>query len=212
MEIKLGIIAIGGASGSGKTTIAKMLLSKLPHHLSFSVSATTRTKRFNEVHGVDYYFMDEGEFLERKRKKEFLEHVGSKDSQSGDYYGTLHSEIERIQKLQRFVLLDVDLAGLESIKEIHPKESCCIYISATNTDRHLRLVERGNKKNLNDFLKRLDEGDIQEEIAKTVAYRQVLDLWVLNEDGKLNETFNSVFQKVNEFIEPRIGITALNGI
>ncbi|MFM7766763.1 MAG: guanylate kinase, partial [Bacteroidota bacterium] len=50
------LILFCGPSGSGKTTIVKYLLENIPE-LSFSVSATTRKQRSNEVDGRDYYFI-----------------------------------------------------------------------------------------------------------------------------------------------------------
>ncbi|MFM7822837.1 MAG: hypothetical protein ACKPB3_03585 [Bacteroidota bacterium] len=44
------LILFCGPSGSGKTTIVKYLLENIPE-LSFSVSATTRKQRPNEVDG-----------------------------------------------------------------------------------------------------------------------------------------------------------------
>ena len=67
------LIIFSAPSGSGKTTVVRHLLSVNPK-LAFSVSATTRAKRPNEVHGVDYYFLSEEEFRQRLANDEFLEH------------------------------------------------------------------------------------------------------------------------------------------
>ena len=56
------VIIISAPSGSGKTTIIKQLLSD---NLELSVSATTRTKRPNEIDGKDYYFISTDEFLKK---------------------------------------------------------------------------------------------------------------------------------------------------
>ena len=57
-------IIFSAPSGAGKTTIVKRLLAeKFP--LEFSVSATTREKREEEVDGKDYYFLDVSTFKER---------------------------------------------------------------------------------------------------------------------------------------------------
>ena len=50
-------IIFSAPSGAGKTTIVHSLLDRLPF-LRFSISATTRSKRPNEVDGKDYYFLD----------------------------------------------------------------------------------------------------------------------------------------------------------
>ena len=43
-------------SGAGKTTLVRHLLAMVPQ-LAFSVSATSRPRRANEVDGVDYHFL-----------------------------------------------------------------------------------------------------------------------------------------------------------
>ena len=58
MENKGKIIAISSPSGGGKTSVVKQILKDFPQ-IIFSVSATTRPKRSNEVNGVDYFFVDE---------------------------------------------------------------------------------------------------------------------------------------------------------
>ena len=66
------LILFCGPSGSGKTTIVKYLLERLPE-LSFSVSATTRSRRPNEIDGKDYYFISVDTFKDKIRNDEFLE-------------------------------------------------------------------------------------------------------------------------------------------
>ena len=61
MDKKKGIlIVLSGPSGTGKGTVAKGMQGK-NKNVYFSVSATTRKPRFNEVDGRDYYFMSRDE-------------------------------------------------------------------------------------------------------------------------------------------------------
>ena len=67
-----GIIFILSApSGTGKTTICKLLIQKLPD-LKFSISHTTREPRNGEVEGIDYHFTSEKEFEEKIERGNFL--------------------------------------------------------------------------------------------------------------------------------------------
>ena len=55
------IIVFSAPSGSGKTTIVHYLMSQIDN-LHFSVSATSRAPRGNEINGKDYYFLTPDEF------------------------------------------------------------------------------------------------------------------------------------------------------
>ena len=50
------LIVISAPSGAGKTSIVHQLLKDIAE-LSFSVSASSREMRENELHGKDYYFL-----------------------------------------------------------------------------------------------------------------------------------------------------------
>ena len=73
IELKKGIIQITGPSASGKTTLRKKL-QKMEAGLMFSVSATTRPKRSDEVDGADYYFVSESDFLKMIQNNLFIKY------------------------------------------------------------------------------------------------------------------------------------------
>ena len=55
-EKKGKIFIVSSPSGGGKTTIVRRILSEFPE-IIFSVSATTRPKRPDEIDGVHYFFL-----------------------------------------------------------------------------------------------------------------------------------------------------------
>ena len=57
-------ILFSAPSGSGKTTIIKELM-KCFDCFDFSISATSRAPRGEEVNGQDYYFLSKEEFMSR---------------------------------------------------------------------------------------------------------------------------------------------------
>src|SRR4029078_13376419 len=107
------LIIITAPSGAGKTSVTKYLLSKIPS-LAFSVSATTRKPRSNEVDGIDYYFISENEFHQKIHNNDFIEWEMVYE---GKYYGTFKNELERIWKESKTPLLDIDVKGAIHVHE-----------------------------------------------------------------------------------------------
>ncbi|MEQ8810944.1 MAG: guanylate kinase, partial [Imperialibacter sp.] len=70
-------------SGSGKTTLVKHLLDHIPS-LAFSISATTRKPRNQEVNGKDYYFLSFSDFQSKIERDEFIEW---EEVYNGSFYG-----------------------------------------------------------------------------------------------------------------------------
>ena len=62
-------------SGSGKSTIVQWLTKEHPElNLVFSISATSRSPRGTEQHGVEYFFLSPEEFKAKLDAQEFLEY------------------------------------------------------------------------------------------------------------------------------------------
>ena len=71
--VERGVLyVITGPSGVGKSTLIEHVRLHMPW-LGFSVSATTRAPRQGEIHGEDYFFLDQAAFLEKKEQGAFLE-------------------------------------------------------------------------------------------------------------------------------------------
>ena len=87
------LIIISAPSGSGKSTIIGRIMQDESLRLAFSVSATTRPRRGQEVHGVDYYYKTIDEFQHMIENDELVEY---QEVYEGRYYGTPKSEVERI--------------------------------------------------------------------------------------------------------------------
>ena len=136
------LIIFSAPSGAGKTTIVHHLLGKIPQ-LAFSVSATTRAKRGNEVNGKDYYFISKEEFLHRIAKKEFVEF---EEVYTDNFYGTLRSEIERLWKEGKHVIFDIDVAGGLRIKHKFPEQTLAVFVKPPSIDElKIRLKKRSTE-------------------------------------------------------------------
>ena len=71
------VIILSGPSGVGKNTLGDFLLLQFPE-LSYSVSATSRSIRKGEQHGVDYHFMNNEEFELKIKEDELVVKEGDR--------------------------------------------------------------------------------------------------------------------------------------
>jgi len=182
------VIIFCAPSGSGKTTIVKHLLS-CDHRLSFSVSACTRKARENEIHGKDYYFISKEEFKEHIAKNEFLEHEEVYD---GNYYGTLLSEVNRIWKLDKVVLFDVDVDGGLNIKSYFGEKALGVFVMPPDI---ITLEKRLRSRSTET------ETSIKTRITKAVEelkFADKFDFILLNDD--LEKALVSAENLVNNFL------------
>lgn len=136
------LILFCGPSGSGKTTIVKYLLEHIPE-LSFSISATTRKQRPNEVDGRDYYFISVEDFKQKIEAGAFLEW---EQVYENGFYGTLKSEVERINAMGKVSLFDVDVEGGLHIKEKYGNNLLDVFVRPPSPDDlRKRLLARATE-------------------------------------------------------------------
>ena len=184
------LIVISAPSGAGKTSIVHQLLKDIPA-LSFSVSASSRERRGNEVHGKDYYFLGVEGFQQKIKEDAFLEWEQVYENQ---YYGTLKSEIERIWSEGRTVIFDVDVVGGLNIKQQYPKKCLSIFIMPPSIEVLAeRLIGRGSESD-ESVKKRLDKAE--EEISKNKQF----DTVILNDDFEIacEQTKQMITNFINE--------------
>ncbi len=160
------IIIITAPSGSGKTTIANYLLTSFDS-LAFSVSATTRSARKDEIHGKNYFFLSKEEFEHSIQQKEFVEF---QEVYPGQFYGTLHSELTRIWSQQKIALFDIDVKGAHVVESNFKENILSIYIKASSPDiLRQRLILRGTETP-ETLHKRMEKAAEELEYAKYFDY------------------------------------------
>ena len=195
------LFAISGPSGTGKTTLCRGLQKKLSE-VSFSVSCTTRKKRFNEIDGQDYHFISIEEFTEDISNNKFIEY----ETVHGDYYGTLKKTVEDSILNKKLLLLEVDVKGAKTIKCLYPDNLVTIFILPPSLDNlQNRLINRGTdsdtriKKRLTRLELELKEKDwfdyhiINNEIEN--ATREFITIIEKQTIGVFNEPKTSIFQQ-----------------
>ncbi|MBI3866730.1 MAG: guanylate kinase [Planctomycetia bacterium] len=134
-------VVLSGPSGSGKTTIVERLLERSKIKLIKSVSATTRKPRKNEVDGENYYFLTHDEFARRREQGEFLE--SAEVHGTGNWYGTLRSEIERARQQGGWALLEIDVQGAVQVMHKYPRALTIFLKASSEADYEKRLRGRG---------------------------------------------------------------------
>lgn len=171
------LVLFCGPSGSGKTTIVHYLMEKFPA-MRFSISATTRPARPNEVHGKDYYFLTPDEFRERIANNEFLEW---EEVYADRFYGTLKSEVERILNDDHIALFDVDVEGGLQIRKHFGRQLLDVFVMPPSVDDlHKRLVARATESE-DSLFKRLSKAE--KEMQYAFRFNHVIVNTVL-EDAK----------------------------
>jgi guanylate kinase len=134
------LIVFSAPSGSGKTTIVRHLLRIEKLNLEFSVSATSREARGNEKHGKDYYFLTLKDFKQKMKSEAFLEW---EEVYRDNFYGTLHSEIERIWAMGKNVIFDIDVVGGLRIKKKYPERTLAVFVKPPSVEElKIRLKKR----------------------------------------------------------------------
>ena len=136
------ILIFSAPSGSGKSTIINQLLQE-NLGLEFSISATSRPPRGKEQNGVEYYFLSTEEFREKIKNNEFVEY---EEVYEGRFYGTLKSEITRIQSKGNIPVFDVDVVGGINIKKMYGKEAKSSFTSTIRGKRH--RYSRSNRRKI----------------------------------------------------------------
>lgn len=97
---------ISAPSGAGKSTLINLLMKRI-EGLAFSVSHTTRPPRGEEQDGVQYHFVDRGQFEAMISRNEFIEWA----EVHGNLYGTSIREIEEKLLGGIDLILDIDVQG-----------------------------------------------------------------------------------------------------
>ncbi|RLD53277.1 MAG: guanylate kinase [Bacteroidetes bacterium] len=165
------LIVFSAPSGSGKTTMVRELLKEEKFKLEFSVSATSRKKRPNEIEGKDYYFLSVDEFKQKIKENAFAEWEEVYENQ---FYGTLKSEIAHIRKKGYNVVFDIDVAGGISIKKLFKDDCLTVFIQPPSiSELEKRLRHRGTETT-ESLKKRLAKAE------KEMAYAENFDVTVVN--------------------------------
>ena len=183
------LVVFSAPSGSGKTTIVRHLLKQKELNLEFSISATSRAARSNELHGKDYYYLSLEDFKNKIKSDEFLEW---EEVYRDNFYGTLKTEVERIWAKGKHVIFDIDVSGGLRIKRKFPEETLAVFVKPPDLNELVRrLKDRGEES----------EDKINMRVAKApaeLATAPLFDVIVVNSD--LDDALKNAYQLVSDFL------------
>ncbi len=132
------LFVIAAPSGAGKTTLVKALTTRNPE-LRFSISYTTRPKRRNEAHAVDYLFVDKSEFERLRSEGALLESAEVFDN----FYGTSREQVEKHLAAGHNVILEIDWQGARQVREAMPDCITVFILPPSREELERRLRSRG---------------------------------------------------------------------
>lgn len=185
------LIIFSAPSGSGKTTIVRHLLKTYPDKIEFSISATSREKRGDEVNGKDYHYLSKEDFKEKIKNKEFLEW---EEVYAGVYYGTLRSEVEKIWAKNKAVIFDIDVEGGLNLKSQFKEKALAVFVMPPS----IKILEERLRSR---------QTDTQDSIARRIAKAEkelktaeLFDVFILNE--KLELACEKAEKLIAEFLDP----------
>ena len=175
------LIVISGPSGVGKDSIVQRMMDRgFPFH--FVVTATTREKRENEIHGKDYWFVSKAEFARMIEENELIEYA----MVYGDYKGIPMAQVREALASGKDVVMRLDVQGAESVRKLAP-EALLIFITCENEDElEHRLRER--KTETADSLS-LRIATARKELSRIEAF----DYVIVNQDFHLDDTVGKVY-------------------
>ena len=159
------LIVLSGPGGVGKSTVAQKV--REAGDFWVSVSATTRKPRSNEVHGHDYFFVDDEEFTRMINADEFLEWAEF----AGNRYGTPQEQVEHALLLGRNVLLEIEIAGAKQVKA-HLPQSILVFLEPPTWEELVARLEGRGTDSPERRAERLELA--QEELAAAAFFDVVL--------------------------------------
>lgn len=160
------LIVVSGPSGVGKGTVCNYLRGVMPE-LAYSISATTRTPRVGEEHGVNYFFQTKDEFQSMIQQDELIEWA----EYVGNYYGTPRRYVEETLASGKDVLLEIEVQGAMQVKKHFPQGLFIFLAPPSLEDLRERIVGRGTetKESLSNRL-----AVASEELAQLSQYDYVV--------------------------------------
>jgi guanylate kinase len=174
------LIVISGPSGAGKDTVMQCMKERgLPFH--FVVTATTRPKRLNEIHGKDYWFVSKEEFARMIDEDELIEHA----IVYGDYKGIPKQQVREALASGMDVVMRLDVQGAETVRRL-AHEALLIFITTASEEELVHRLETRKTETADSLALRI--ATARKELKRVEAF----DYVVVNREFHLEETVDTI--------------------
>lgn len=174
------LIVISGPSGAGKDTVMQRMKERgLPFH--FVVTATTRPRRDNEVHGKDYFFVSKEEFARMIDEDELIEHA----MVYGDYKGIPKQQVREALASGKDVVMRIDVQGAETVRKLAPA-ALMIFIATENEQDLIRRLTTRKTETVDSLALRI--ATARKELNRVEAF----DYVIVNREFHLDETVDTI--------------------
>ena len=182
------MVILSSPSGAGKTTLVKLLSESRDFYTS--ISHTTRKPRNNEEEGKDYYFVNNDQFQNLIKKKEFLEYANV----FSHLYGTTKTPVIKNLENSKNVVFDIDWQGTEQIKKKNLEYKLLTLFVLPPSKK--ALFNRLSNRDMKD---KLIVDERMKEFNKDILHWKSYDYVVINDD--LQRCFNEICELIDSFID-----------
>ena len=182
------LIIISSPSGGGKDAVIARLLKIFPNSARL-VNTTTRPPRPKDSPGVTYDFINEKDFKAGLAQGQYLEH----NFYNGHYYGVNKNRLATALANHDFVFTNIDVNGRKSAEIAGVKNLSIFLLPDDLKNLRTRIAGRGG----------LDETQINERLEtakREIARANEYDFQVVNKNGKMSETVDSVAKIITEHL------------
>jgi guanylate kinase len=188
------LIVISGPSGVGKDSVLHGLEARrLPMH--FVVTATTRPRRENEIHGVDYFFFTKDEFAQMIEREELIEYA----IVYNDYKGIPKQQVREALDSGQDVVMRVDVQGAATVRKLAP-QAVLIFLTTESEEALVRRLKARQTETADDLSLRI--ATARQELKRATEF----DYVIVNADGHLEQTIDTVIaiiQAEHHRVNPR---------
>ena len=183
----MGVIILTGKSCSGKDSVRKELEG---YNFNNIVSYTSRPIRENEIDGIDYNFINRGQFEKMIMTEQMINNNEMIEYRAYNtiflnkpdtwYYGLRKDYLDPNKKY----IVILDLEGVENFIKYYGKENCfVIYMCCPKPERKRRAIERGSF-DITEWNRRLVADD---KDFKSKKLKKLIDFTVVNMSDNIED-------------------------